>query len=104
MLSQRSEGKLYEQIATRVRGMILERIYRPGDRLPSVRELSKQCGVSVTTVLDAYRLLEDQGLIHPRPQSGYYVHAYANVRSAEPTTKAPTASPSLFTRDEMLSP
>jgi len=102
MLSQRNDGKLYEQIAARVRGMILDRIYRPGDRLPSVRELSKQCGVSVTTVLDAYRLLEDQGLIHPRPQSGYYVHAYANNRSAEPTLKTPTTSPALFTRDEML--
>ena len=102
MASPRPETKLYEQIAARVRGMILDRIYRPGDRLPSVRELSRQSGVSVTTVLDAYRLLEDQGLIHPRPQSGYYVHAYANVQSAEPVLKAPATSPAHFTRDEML--
>ncbi len=102
MLIDQSEGKLYEQVAARIRGMIFDRIYRPGDRLPSVRELSKQSSVSVTTVLDAYRLLEDQGLIHPRPQSGYYVHAYANARSAEPTVKAPATSPALFTRDEML--
>lgn len=94
--------KLYEQVAERVRGMILDRIYRPGDRLPSVRELSKQCEVSITTVLDAYRLLEDQGLIHPRPQSGYYVHAYANLKPAAPMRSSPATLPSLFTRDEML--
>ncbi len=95
-------SRLYEQIAERVKGMILDRIYRPGDRLPSVRELSRQCGVSITTVLDAYRLLEDQGLIHPRPQSGYYVHAYANLKPPEPMRSTPAALPSSFTRDEML--
>ena len=102
MAIDRREERLYEKVAGRVRGLILNRIYRPGDRLPSVRELSRQSGVSVTTVLDAYRLLEDQGLIHPRPQSGYYVHAYATVKSAEPTLRAPAASPAHFTRDEML--
>ncbi|MDR3689034.1 MAG: PLP-dependent aminotransferase family protein [Fimbriimonas sp.] len=102
MTSERREDRLYEQVAAKVRGLIMDRIYRPGDRLPSVRELSRQCGVSITTVLDAYRLLEDQGLIHPRPQSGYYVHAYANLRLAEPTISSPSKSPSHFTRDEML--
>jgi len=102
MQAEQREERLYEQVASRVRGLIMNRIYRPGDRLPSVRELSRQNGVSVTTVLDAYRLLEDQGLIHPRPQSGYYVHAYANVKSAEPTLRAPATSPAHFTRDEML--
>jgi len=94
--------RLYEQVADRIRGMILDRIYRPGDRLPSVRELSKQSGVSITTVLDAYRLLEDSGLIHPRPQSGYYVHAYANLKPEEPMRSAPAASPASFNRDDML--
>jgi len=94
--------RLYEQVADQIRGMILDRIYRPGDRLPSVRELSKQSGVSITTVLDAYRLLEDSGLIHPRPQSGYYVHAYANLRPAEPMRSTPAPNPSHFTRDQML--
>lgn len=94
--------KLYEQVADRVRGMILDKVYRPGDRLPSVRDLSRQSGVSITTVLDAYRLLEDSGLIHPRPQSGYYVHAYANSKPAEPMRSTPATSPASFTRDEML--
>ena len=97
-----SEPKLYEQVAQQIRAMIVDRVYRPGDRLPSVRELSRQSNVSITTVLDAYRLLEDAGLIHPRPQSGYYVHAYANQRPPEPMRSAPAPSPSHFTRDQML--
>jgi DNA-binding transcriptional MocR family regulator len=82
--------------------MILGRAFRPGDRLPSVRDLSRQEGVSVTTVIEAYRLLEAQGLIHPRPQSGYFVHAYASSVPAEPTRTEPAAVPSEFRLEELL--
>ena len=44
-----------------------------GQRILSVRRASEQFGVSVTTVLEAYRRLEDRGVIEARPQSGYYV-------------------------------
>src|SRR5689334_537322 len=77
-------GTLYREVADKVRTMISDRTFRPGDRLPSVRELHKKLGVSITTVLDAYRLLEDEGLIHPRPQSGYYVKAKLYESLEEP--------------------
>jgi DNA-binding transcriptional MocR family regulator len=64
---------LYEQVADRMRGLIAEGTLQPGDRLPSVRKLHQQLSVSVSTILEAYRLLEDQGWISARPQSGYYV-------------------------------
>jgi DNA-binding transcriptional MocR family regulator len=67
------ENALYEQVADRVRSLITEGTLQPGDRLPSVRKLHQQLTVSVSTVLEAYRLLEDQGWIRARPQSGYYV-------------------------------
>ena len=60
---------LAEQIGTRIQ----QGLYRPGDRLPSVRNLSQEHGVSLSTVQQAYRLLEDQGLATPRPKSGYFV-------------------------------
>ena len=77
--------RLYERLAATVRSQIETRTFRPGDRLPSVRELSRSSGVSVSTVLDAYRLLEDQGLIRPRPQSGYYVRATFSPRPEAPS-------------------
>ena len=64
---------LYEQVADRIRLLIQEGTLQPGDRLPSVRKLHQQFDVSISTVLEAYRLLEDQGLIGARPQSGYFV-------------------------------
>lgn len=67
------ENSLYEQVADRVRSLIVEGTLQPGDRLPSVRKLHQQLSVSVSTILEAYRLLEDQGWISARPQSGYYV-------------------------------
>ncbi|HRK22295.1 MAG TPA: winged helix-turn-helix domain-containing protein, partial [Fimbriimonadaceae bacterium] len=49
---------LYQEVAGKVRSLIADGVYRPGDRIPSVRQLSRQLKVSVTTVVDAYRLLE----------------------------------------------
>ncbi|MGV3617473.1 MAG: PLP-dependent aminotransferase family protein [Fimbriimonas sp.] len=92
--------RLYEQVAAGIRRQIHERTYRPGDRLPSVRELSRRSRVSVSTVLDAYRLLEDQGLIAPRPQSGYYVRAA--MRPPAPERTAPTACIASSGRDDLL--
>jgi DNA-binding transcriptional MocR family regulator len=65
--------RLYEQLAADFSGQIHAGVLRPGDRLPSVRTLSRQKGVSLTTVRQAYLTLEDRGLIEVRPQSGFYV-------------------------------
>jgi DNA-binding transcriptional MocR family regulator len=64
---------LYESVAERITRLIRQGTFRSGDRVPSVRRLSAQFGVSITTVLEAYRLLEDRGTLEARPQSGYYV-------------------------------
>lgn len=64
---------LYEQVADDIITMIDAGSFRLGDRIPSVRELSRKRGVSITTVMQAYRMLEDKGVIEARPQSGYYV-------------------------------
>jgi DNA-binding transcriptional regulator YhcF (GntR family) len=44
-----------------------------GDKLLSVRALSKEQGISLSTAFQAYYSLESKGLIEARPQSGYYV-------------------------------
>src|SRR3989344_8266013 len=64
---------LYVNLAQLLGARIEQGLYRPGDRLPSVRALSVEHGVSLSTVQQAYRTLEDQGLALPRPKSGYYV-------------------------------
>ena len=64
---------LYINLAELIGARIEHGLYRPGDRLPSVRALSLEHGVSLSTVQQAYRHLEDQGLATPRPKSGYFV-------------------------------
>lgn len=66
---------LYESIAAQLRERIHAGTLADGSRVPSVRLMSRQAGVSVGTVVQAYQQLEAQGVIVARPQSGYYVRA-----------------------------
>lgn len=70
-----SSSLLYEQVALEISGLIEQGTFRAGDRVPSIRQLSRRFDVSINTVMQAYTLLEDQRLIEARPQSGYYVRS-----------------------------
>jgi len=84
----------YEQIAKQVVQLIEQGTYRAGERIPSVRQMSQQQGASISSVLQAYILLESQGLIEARPQSGYYVRSSTSVHLPEPEVSAPGLDPS----------
>lgn len=72
--SQKGKNEhLYLHIADNIEQQIMNKVLNIGDKLPSVRVLSKQHGISVSTALQAYYHLEGKGLIESRPQSGYYV-------------------------------
>ncbi len=88
-LTDRPDLNLYQQVAERMEAAIQDGTLQPGDRLPSVRKLHRQLSVSISTVLEAYRLLEDRGLIQARPQSGYYVKPTALSSPPEPMPYAP---------------
>ena len=77
---------LYHQLADQIHELIRAGTLRAGDRVPSVRKLSNQQRVSVSTVLQAYQRLEGIGVIEARPQSGYYVRRLsAGVQEPEPS-------------------
>src|SRR5436190_6165013 len=80
---------LYDQVARQIVQLIEGGTLRPGERIPSVRTLSRQHGISISTVLQAYRLLENRGLIEARPQSGYFVRAKSWTPPAEPGISRP---------------
>jgi DNA-binding transcriptional MocR family regulator len=88
---------LYLQVAHRIEGMIEQEVLRIGDRLPSVRILSEEQGISLSTAFQAYYHLENKGLIEPRPKSGYYVRFSPKKfpelpTCCEPVKKVSTAS------------
>lgn len=64
---------LYQSIANELAAMIDSGALAEGERLPSVRSLSRAKSVSIPTVVEAYRVLEDRGLVAPRDRSGHYV-------------------------------
>jgi DNA-binding transcriptional MocR family regulator len=68
-----SEDHLYMQVAEGLEKMIADEVLRIGDKLPSVRMLSEEYGISMGTAFQAYYHLEGRGLIESRPKSGYYV-------------------------------
>ncbi|WP_372599390.1 GntR family transcriptional regulator, partial [Amphritea sp.] len=84
--------KLYEQVATTLKDRIDLGYYHEGDKLPSVRGLSQEHGVSISTVQEAYGLLIDDGVIESRPKSGYYV-LLRQAPPELPTTSNPAPQP-----------
>lgn len=92
---------LYGQVASQIQRLVLEGTLLPGDRLPSVRDQSRRQGVSITTVLEAYRLLESDGWIEARPQSGYFVCARVTERPGEPECSRPALDPTQVSVGEL---
>ena len=66
-------GSLAEQLAARFAERIEQRLLGPGSRLPSVRDCARRHGVSPSTVVGAYDLLQARGLVQARPQRGFFV-------------------------------
>lgn len=77
--------KLADNFAQRIRAGSL----KANDRLPSVRELKSQMGISASTVFSAYYLLEAQGLVEARQRSGYFVRAGAETSANELAASEP---------------
>lgn len=65
--------KLYRQLADDFAASIRDGTLGSGERVPSVRTLSRERGLSVATVVHAYESLEAEGFIETRPRSGFYV-------------------------------
>ena len=86
------EEKRYEEISRQIRELISSGTLRPGERIPSVRRFSQQRSVSISTVLQAYRVLESEGVIEARPQSGYFVRPKVWVAPAEPEISRPVSA------------
>nr|WP_042197733.1 GntR family transcriptional regulator [Kibdelosporangium sp. MJ126-NF4]CEL23141.1 Transcriptional regulator, GntR family [Kibdelosporangium sp. MJ126-NF4]CTQ90279.1 Transcriptional regulator, GntR family [Kibdelosporangium sp. MJ126-NF4] len=76
----------YLQLVRQVREALRLGWLEPGDRLPTVRDVVKSCGVNANTVLKAYRELELSGLVEARQGSGTFIRA--TLGSAHPEVMA----------------
>ena len=78
---------LYRQVIDLIVENIDSGTLRPGDRLPSLRRMSKRIGVSIPTVRQAYIELERQRRVESRPQSGFYVRAFNFTELVRPAPR-----------------
>lgn len=93
---------LYVQIAEKLEKNISQGVLKTGDKLLSVRTLSKQQGISISTAFKAYTQLEIKGLIEARPKSGYYVRFLSRKHSALSTLRSFQKEPEHVSLDEMI--
>jgi DNA-binding transcriptional MocR family regulator len=76
--------KRYEQLVELLATDIRNGRLSPGTRLPSIRTITAQHGLSASTAFKAYYRLEEKGLVRARPRSGYYVTAAVIQQLAAP--------------------
>jgi DNA-binding transcriptional regulator YhcF (GntR family) len=63
----------YKQIADGIKDSIINHRLQPGDRIPNTRELARALHVNSATVIHAYRILRQDGVLRVRRRSGTYV-------------------------------
>ncbi|TCP15199.1 GntR family transcriptional regulator [Crenobacter luteus] len=80
---RRLSDMVYEQLET----MIVDGLLKPGDELPSERELAERMSVSRPPVREALHKLESRGLISPRAEGGYLVANPGEALVADPLTQ-----------------
>ncbi len=82
-LDPQSRKSIYEQVIDKLKSMIISGALAAGDRLPSVRELSKQIEVNPNTVQKAYRELERSGYIYTTAGVGTFIADRSNIKADE---------------------
>jgi len=88
-IDPRSPTPLYAQIAGRLKLAVAAGELRPGEALPSVRQLAARLRVNPATVVQAYRDLEGEGFVEMRQGAGTFVREVApDRRAAERASQA----------------
>ncbi|MFE6747074.1 GntR family transcriptional regulator [Kitasatospora purpeofusca] len=72
-IERRSGVSTYQQIVQQTKQALRLGVLQPGDKLPTAREVVEQTAINPNTVLKAYRELEREGLVEPRPGLGTFV-------------------------------
>src|SRR5512144_810041 len=88
-VKHRKKQWLYMSIAEIIRHQISNGVLKVGDKLPSIRTISRENGVSMSTALQAYYDLESKDLIESRPKSGYFVSFSRKYFPVTPETSKP---------------
>jgi DNA-binding transcriptional MocR family regulator len=92
---------IYARLADELSELIETGQLKAGDRLPSVRRLVVQKGVSATTAIATLRALERRGFAVAKPQAGYFAKS-RHVNIDEPATSRPSPAPRAVGIDSLM--
>ncbi|MCP2170026.1 GntR family transcriptional regulator [Goodfellowiella coeruleoviolacea] len=83
-IDRRSGVATYLQLVQQTKQALRLGLLQPGDRLPTAKEVVAATAINPNTVLKAYRELEREGLVEPRPGLGTFVRrSLASAGTAE---------------------
>lgn len=85
-LSKSDPTPIYIQLASELAKLIQQDLLYEGMKLPPIRHLSKQLSINRDTVVSAYKLLEQQGLVESHIGKGTYIANHKNLLAMPPTT------------------
>lgn len=92
----------YQSVEQRIMDMIGNGTLGLGDRLPSLRKLGRDMGVSISTATQAYGELERKGVVEARPRSGYFVKQTGQRLPAPDADPLPAQPPRPVTRAGLI--
>ena len=102
MAAATASAPLYIQIAESVIEQIENGTLRAGEKVASIRRLSRQKRVGISTALQAYMWLENRGHLEARPKSGFFVRRPFASLIPEPRFEVPRTQPHLLGANDIL--
>jgi len=96
-LEKKKGSSLYEELYQKLKEDILRGRILPGTKLPSKRELARDNGISVKTVLSAYEQLVVEGYLYSKEKKGYFVAAVEAMPEYKPVV---AEYPQLYREDQ----
>ncbi len=84
---------IYQRLARELAEAMRQGVYAVGERMPSLRRVSVYYQVSLASVVQAFSLLEQEGLVEARPKSGYFVRPRPQAGREAPAPSRPLSQP-----------
>lgn len=93
---------LYNEFADNIADKIKSGVLKTGEKLISIRNLSKEHGISINTAKRVFLELESQSLVHSKPKSGYFVSSLTSFKLPLPTASQPVPIANNKEPDELM--
>lgn len=103
MVPESVNSPKYQKLAEQLSEQIRSGVYKDNQKLPSVRSLSTQMNLSISSVVAAYRKLEAEGLLEARYKSGYYVKPQSVSHSKRLNPEPGQIIPTSVTSSQLIS-